>query len=302
MLRESPPAAATLETRGALHASLAYMLWGAFPLYFKAVKHVPAAEIVVHRVVWSLAFVVLLLSVTRRFAGLAPLLRQPRMLGAMAVTTALVTGNWLIYVWSVNSNRVLETSLGYFINPLVSMLLGFLILGERLRPAQRVAVGLAALGVGNQVWQLGVAPWIPLGLAITFACYGLLRKRLEVDAATGLLVETLLATPVALAYLAWLWRNGQAAFAHIDRYTDFMLMLAGPVTAIPLMLFAAGARQLTLSTLGFLQYIVPTMTLLMAVFVFDEPFGTAQLATFGLIWAGLAIYSFDLWRKLRRPA
>ena len=299
---DAPGAAQTESRAGVLYAGAAYLSWGAFPLYFRAVKHVPAPEIIVHRVLWCALFVALLLAATRRFIGFKALWRAPRLVGTLCLTTALVTTNWLIFVWAVNAGRVLETSLGYFINPLVSMLLGFLFLGERLRPAQRLAVGLAALGVVNQMWQLGVAPWVPLGLAASFGGYGLLRKRLRLDAMNGLFIETLLAAPVALAYLAWTWRQGVAAFGHVDRATDFLLVLAGPITAIPLMLFAAGAQRLSLSTLGFLQYIVPTLTLVLAVHVFGEPFGRAQLVTFGLIWLGLALYSLDLWRTLRRSS
>ncbi|MEW5888895.1 MAG: EamA family transporter RarD [Pseudomonadota bacterium] len=304
-MRAPDPAgtSAQAESRtGALYAGAAYLLWGAFPLYFKAVKHVSALEIIVHRVLWSALFVALLLAATRRFIGFKALARQPRLVGTLCLTTALVTTNWLIFVWAVNAGRVLETSLGYFINPLVSMLLGFLFLGERLRPAQRLAVGLAALGVANQLWQLGVVPWVPLALAASFGGYGLLRKRLRLDAMNGLFIETLLAAPVALGYLAWIWRQDTVAFGHGDPSTDFLLVLAGPITAIPLMLFAAGAQRLSLSTLGFLQYIVPTLTLVLAVYVFGESFGRAQFVTFGLIWLGLALYSFDLWRTLRRPS
>ena len=196
--------------------------------------------------------------------------------------------------------RVLETSLGYYINPLVSVLLGFVFLNERLRRLQWVAVGLAALGVVNQIFQLGQLPWVSLVLATSFACYGLLRKRIPLDAASGLFFETLLIAPLAAIYLWFLMSEGRMAFGAGATSRDLLIAFSGVVTAVPLVLFAAGARRLRLATLGFIQYLAPSLSFLLAVWVFNEPFGTAHWITFGFIWTGLALYSADLWRHSRR--
>lgn len=293
------PSAAALRAAAA-SAALAYFIWGVVPLYFKWLAVVPAAEIIAHRILWSVPFIGLLLLAARRLGVLAAYLRQPRLLAVLASSMALLTVNWLVFVWAVNADRVLETSLGYFINPLVSILIGFLLLGERLRFWQRVAVALAAAGVANQVWQIGALPWVSLVLAATFALYGLLRKRAPVDALSGLLIETLIATPLAVAYLFWAAAQGPLAFGARGAGIDVLLALSGPVTAVPLMLFAFGARRLRLATLGFLQYIAPTLNFLLAVFVFHEPLGGGQLLTFVLIWVGLAVYSADALRSGQR--
>jgi len=293
------PSRATLRAAAAA-AALAYFIWGVVPLYFKWLAVVPAAEIIAHRILWSVPFIGLLLLAARRLGVLAGYLRQPRLLAVLAASMALLTVNWLVFVWAVNADRVLETSLGYFINPLVSILIGFLLLGERLRFWQRVAVALAAVGVANQVWQIGALPWVSLVLAVTFALYGLLRKRAPVDALNGLLIETLIATPLAAGYLFWAAAQGPLAFGARGTGTDVLLALSGPVTAVPLMLFAFGARRLRLATMGFLQYIAPTLNFLMAVFVFREPLGCGQLLTFVLIWAGLAVYTADALRNGQR--
>lgn len=280
----------------AASAILAFLIWGAVPLYFKQLAAVPATEIVAHRVLWSVPFILALLLATRRLAGLRLHAANPRLLGMLALSAALMIGNWLTFVWAVNADRVIEASLGYFINPLVSMCLGYLVLGERLRPVQVAAVALAVAGVANQVWQLGALPWVSLLLAFSFAFYGLLRKRLPVDAVSGLFIETLLAAPAALAYLAWAAAHGPLAFGRHGWGLDALLAAAGPVTAVPLMLFAAGARHLSLSALGFLQFIAPTLTFLLAVLVFREPLGSGQLITFMLIWSGLGLYTADALR------
>jgi chloramphenicol-sensitive protein RarD len=287
---------------GVFYAGGAFFIWGIVPLYFSALRAVSPYEIIAHRVLWSMLFLALLLGFTRGFSEVRAVLRQPRMVAQLALSSALVAGNWLTFVWAVNAGRLMETSLGYFITPQVNVLLGFVFLGERLRRAQWVAVMLAAAGVVNQVWLLGQLPWVALVLASTFGCYGLLRKQIQVGPVSGLLVETLVATPVALGYLAYLTATGALAFGQGRHGQDALLILLGVVTAVPLMLFAAGAQRLRLVTVGFLQYLAPTMTFLLAIFVFDEPLGLARAVTFMLIWAGIVVYALDSWRQLAAPA
>ncbi|THF61962.1 EamA family transporter RarD [Pseudothauera nasutitermitis] len=275
----------------------AFTIWGLAPLYFKAVASVPPMEVVAHRVIWSALFLAALLACWLGFGGLARLRAQPRLVGLLALTATLTGGNWLVFVWAISADRLLEASLGYFINPLVSVLLGRLFLGERLRPLQQLAVGLACAGVLWRIGQVGT-PWIALFLALTFGFYGLLRKRAPVDAATGLFVETLITAPLALGYLLWLGAAGTLSFGH-GAHTDWLLPIAGVLTAVPLMLFAVGAQRLPLSTVGFLQYLAPTLNFLIAVLVFREPFDAGQLIGFVLIWVALAVYSADMLRAGR---
>jgi chloramphenicol-sensitive protein RarD len=280
-------------TLGVLSAAGAFFVWGMVPLYFRTLRGVSAFEIIAHRVLWSVVFLVLLLRLGRGFASVRAALAQPRLVARLALTALLVASNWLTFVWAVNAGRILDTSLGYFLTPQVNVLLGFLFLHERLRRAQVVAVLLALAGVVNQIWLLGQLPWISLVLALTFGSYGLFRKQIPVDALTGLLVETLVAAPFALGFLLYLWHAGRLGFAHRDRPTDALLAGLGVVTAVPLLLFAAGARRLRLATIGFLQYLAPTMTFLIAVLVYGEPLGFARAVTFVLIWAGIAVYAAD---------
>lgn len=288
---------------GARHAVLAaftaFAIWGLAPLYFKAVGSVPPVEIVAHRVLWSALLLAVLLALWRGFGHLRRLRTEPRLLAVLTLTAVLTGSNWLVFVWAISADRVLEASLGYFINPLVSVLLGRLFLGERLRPLQQVAVALACAGVLWRMLQVGALPWVALFLALTFGFYGLLRKRAPIDAVSGLFVETLLTLPLALAWLGWLAVHGELNFGH-GAATDWLLPLAGVLTAVPLMLFAFGAQRLPLSTIGFLQYIAPTLNFVLAVFVFREPFDNLQLIGFGLIWAALAVYSLDMASAARR--
>jgi chloramphenicol-sensitive protein RarD len=281
---------------GVLYAGTAFFIWGVVPLYFRALRAVSPYEIIAHRVLWSAVFATALLAVTRGFARLRAALGDRALLLRLALTSALVTSNWLTFVWAVNQGRVLETALGYYITPQVNMLLGMVFLRERLRPAQWAAVALAVAGVAVQVSLVGRLPWISLVLGVTFGSYGLLRKQTAVDPLTGMVVETAIATPVALAYLLWLWQRGALYFMHHERTTDALLMFLGVVTAIPLMLFAAGAQRLRLTTIGFMQYLAPSMAFVLAVFVFREPFGFGQTLTFVFIWTAIAVYSLDGWR------
>lgn len=281
-------------------AATAYTLWGMFPLYFKLLQGVPSPQILMHRIVWSLAFVLAALTWRRQWQWLPKLLRQPRVLRGFGVSALLLSSNWLLYIWAVNSGRVVDASLGYFITPLVNVLLGYLLLKEKLRPLQWAAIALAAAGVVWLTWQGGQLPWIGLLLAATFGTYGLLRKTAALGPLEGLTLETLLLVPLALGYLALLSTQGQNVFHSASTATRWLLAASGPVTAIPLLLFAAGARRIPLSTLGFLQYIAPTLQLLVGVWLYREPFDGARLTGFVTIWAALAVYSAEgLWQVRR---
>jgi chloramphenicol-sensitive protein RarD len=284
-----------------LAALFAFVVWGLAPLYFRALGSVPPFEIVAHRLLWSALFLAGLLAfvpLTGGFARARAVWQQPRLLALLVLTSLLTGSNWLVFIWAIDAGRLLEASLGYFISPLVSVALGALFLGERLRPLQALAVAIACAGVGWRVWQLGSLPWIPLFLAGTFGVYGLLRKRAPIDAVSGLFVETVLVAPLALAWLGWLHHQGSLAFGG-GGVTDWLLPLTGVITAVPLMMFAVGARRLPLATVGFLQYIAPSLNFLVAVLLFREPFDTTQLVGFALIWFALAVYSADMLRAAR---
>ena len=285
--------------RGIQAATAACMIWGLAPLYFKAVASVPASEIVAHRVIWSFVFLTALLIGLRQFDNVRTALRNRRLIALLFFTALLTGSNWLVFVWAITHDRVLEGSLGYFINPLVSVLLGRLFLGEQLRPLQRIAVAVAAAGVGWRILAVGELPLIALFLALTFGLYGLLRKRTPIDAVSGVLIETTLAMPLAIGWLVWRAHSGQISWG-ADMSVDGLLPLSGVLTAVPLMLFAVGARRLPLATVGFLQYLAPSLNFLLAVFIFQEPFDAARLGGFVIIWCALAIYSADLVRASRQ--
>lgn len=285
---------------GVFYALLAYLSWGLMPIYWKSVATVPAVQLIAHRVVWSVLVLALIISVFRRWAALWATLRNPRHLALLFVTALLVSVNWLVFVWSVQHHRVLESSLGYYINPLVNVVLSMMFLHERLRRWQWAAVGLALLGVLNLVVQLGVLPWVSLALAGTFSIYGLLRKVAPVDGLTGLAVETLLLLLPALAYLLFISSQGEGAFLAGDGRLDGLIMLSGWATALPLLWFANAARRLRYTTVGFFQYLAPTCQFLLAVLAYDEPFTHTHLLTFTCIWLALLVYSLDSIVVLRR--
>ncbi len=283
---------------GIINATLAFLLWGMFPLYFHALGAVPPAQILAHRVLWSLLFLALVLTLRRQWKWLPAVLRQPRVIGSFAASALLLSANWLVYIWSVNNGHVIEASLGYFINPLVNIMFGYLLLKERLRAGQWAAIGLAALGVAWLTWQSGTVPWIALILASTFGGYGLMRKTAKLGALEGLSFETMALFPLALGYVLWLSLHGQNSFVNGTDGTRWLLVAAGPITAIPLLLFAAGAREIPLSVLGLLQYISPTIQLLLGVWLFHEAFTAERLVGFVLIWSALALYAAEgLWRN-----
>ncbi len=278
---------------GPAAAALAYILWGIFPLYLKQIAAVPAIEVVVHRSWWACLFVFALLAATRRLAWLRDLPGQPRLIAASVASALLLSANWLLYVWAVASDRVLDASLGYFINPLVNVLLGTIVLHERPRPWQWAAVALAAAGVAWLTLAAGQLPWISLLLAASFGVYGLLRKTATLGAVEGLALETLVLAPFAVGTIGWLFARGQSHFAVGDPATDAWLLAAGPFTAVPLLLFGYGARRVTLATLGLLQYLGPTIQFLLGVLVYHEPFAATRGVGFALIWIGLVVYSTE---------
>lgn len=278
---------------GMLYAVSAFILWGSFPLYFKALHGIAPIEILAHRVVWSMVFLALVLASRRQWAWLGAVRRQPSVLAGFAASAFLLSINWCIYIWSVNNDHIVDASLGYFVNPLINVLLGFLFLKERLRRGQWVAVGIATLGVAWLTWQAGHPPWIALSLAITFGFYGLLRKTAKLGPLEGLSLETLVLFPVALALLAVLAGQHQNDFMAASTSSKLLMLCAGPITAIPLLLFAAGARRISFSLLGLLQYISPSIQLLLGVWLYHEPFGGARLAGFVAIWTALALYSIE---------
>lgn len=287
---------------GLPYAALAFVAWGLYPLYFLKIASVPPLEVVLQRSVWSLVFVLVLLALLRRWDWLRPLAAQPRRLGLFALSALLLSVNWLVYVWAVQNGHVIEASLGYFINPLVNVLLGVLVLHERLRAAQWAAVALAGCGVLWLGWQAGHPPWIALTLAFSFGLYGLLRKTAPLGALEGLALETMLLAPLVLPALAWWTLSGQGAMARGDAALDVWLVVGGPLTALPLLLFAAGARRLPLATVGLLQYLSPSIQLALGIWVFGEPFSRSRLAGFACIWAALALFSLDGWRRSRAAA
>jgi chloramphenicol-sensitive protein RarD len=285
---------------GALFAFFAFLIWGLSPLYWKALHGVGAFEIILHRILWSFAFLMPLVCLSHRWTELRKTIKSPKMLSILLITSILVGGNWLIYIWAVNNGRVLQASLGYYINPLVNILLGMVFLRERLRRAQAVAVLLATLGVLNLTFRYGVLPWVSLALAFSFGVYGLIRKVAAVGALVGLTVETLLLAAPAGIWVFHLHQIQSGAFLHSGIKTDLLLLGTGILTATPLLLFNLGARRITLATLGFIQYTAPTGMLLLGVTMFGEPFSRIQAVTFGLIWTALAIYSWDTVRGNRK--
>ena len=289
---------------GILYGLSAYVLWGMFPLFFKQLQAASAIEVVLHRMVWSLVFVLIVLAVLRRWNWLGDVRRSPALLGKFAVSALLLAGNWLSYVWAVNNGHVLDASLGYFILPLINVALGFIFLHERPRKAQWVAFALAATGVLWMAVQSGHVPWLALLIAMTFGFYGLMRKTATLGALEGMSLETMLLAPLAVVALLWAGPSGPGSQwpAH-DAHTWLFFLLSGPVTAIPLLLFAAGARRVPLSTMGFLQYITPSILALMGVFLYGEPFSGPRAVGFVLIWVALALYTAEgLWAGGRAAA
>ena len=285
--------------RGFFYGAAAYALWGLLPLYFKALAHVLPLEILAHRIVWSVVLLAGVIALWNRWGEVGRVISSPRILGTLVLTTVFIGLNWLMYIYSVSSNQVIQASLGYFINPLVNVALGVLVLRERLRRWQVAGLLLAGVGVLNLTLLAGEVPWIALTLAVSFGFYALLRKLVPVDGITGLFFETTLLLPLSAGYALFLQSTGEAQFGVASHATTLLMIFSGLATAIPLILFAGAARRLPLTTLGFLQYLAPTLQFLLAVLVFGEPFSLAQLASFTCIWGAIAIYSVDSVRAYR---
>ena len=282
-----------------LYAFAAFGYWGFMPIIIKTVSHVAPMEVMIHRVIWTVVFTLILISVVRDWGALKKALSDRKVLRQMGMSTSLLAVNWYVYIYAVDTGRVLQTSLGYFINPLMNVLMGMIFLRERLPFLQIVAVVLAALGTLNLVFNYGELPWIALVIAGTFGFYGLIRKTVSIEAVQGLFVETTLLLPLALGYLIYLMTEGRAAFGAVNLSTDALLVMIGPVTALPLILFTCAARRLPLYILGLIQYISPTAHLFIAVFLYKEPFTTAHFITFGFIWTALFLFAWDSIRRRR---
>jgi chloramphenicol-sensitive protein RarD len=286
---------------GLAAALTAFSLWGFLPLYFNLIgPRVSVWEVLSHRIIWAMLLLASYAVFSGRLSRLRAVFRQPTVLWALAGSALCIATNWVVFIWAVTHNHVLDSSLGYYITPLLNVVMGLVFLGERLRRLQWLAVGLAALGVAVMIAAFGTIPWVALTLASAFAVYGLIRKQVAVDSATGLLVETLLLMPAALLLMAWLYGHHEVTFLHTSWSMNLLLVGSGLVTVVPLLLFATGARRLRLGTIGLLQYLTPTMQFLTGVFVFGEPFSRADGVTFACIWAGLALYSADTLRVRAR--
>ena len=289
-------------TQGALCAVGAYTMWGIAPLYFKQLTHIPAYEILTHRIIWSFLLLFVLLSALKLWPSVRNLLRQPQNLLLLTLSSLIIGLNWLVYIWAVNTNHILDASLGYYINPLFNIVLAMLFLGERFRPIQWFAVALATGGVLVQLVVFGRLPWIAIVLAISFGLYGLIRKKVPVDPITGLMLETLVLLPLAAIYLFFIADSPTSNLSANAMDTNLWLISAGLVTTAPLLLFAGAAKRLKLSTLGFFQYIGPSLMFLVAVWLYGEVFSADKIITFALIWCSLVIYSWDGIKHRKKPA
>ncbi|HLO14983.1 MAG TPA: EamA family transporter RarD [Anaerolineales bacterium] len=282
-----------MDRKGILYGIAAYALWGFFPIYWKLLHQVPALEVIGHRISWSFILLVIVILLTGQWRDFRIAALTAKTLGIYAIAAVLLTINWLVYVWGVNAGFIVETSLGYFINPLLSVLLGVIFLHERLRPAQWIPVGLAAAGVIYLTLVYGRLPWIALSLAFSFGFYGFVKKLAPLGSLYGLTLETGIAFPVALIYLAFVGLTGTGAFLHEGLRTDILLIGTGIVTSIPLLMFASAARQIPLTVVGLLQYIAPTLQFLIGVFIYKEAFDQSHLIGFGIVWVALIIFGVE---------
>lgn len=279
--------------RGIFFAVGAFGIWGLNPLYFRLIRQVSAPEIIAHRVIWMVILMLLAVAAMRRFPVLLGFMRNPRTMALLAVTAILIAINWLTFTWAVTHEHVLDTSMGYFINPLANVFLGMIFLGERLRPGQILSVTLAGAGVVYMIIQHGTLPWIAIVLPISFGLYGLLRKQIEVDSINGLLIEAIILSPLAIAYLIYLGATSEIIFLQESWGTRLLITFCGPITIAPLVLFASCVRRIPLSTVGIIQYLAPSTTFLLGVFAFREPFDAVQLTTFACIWCSLIIFTTE---------
>ena len=279
---------------------MGFLIWGLVPIYWKQLVGINPVELITHRITWSLVFLLAVVGWQGNFPALRDAFKSGRLVGLNLLSSVLLATNWTVYVWAVNSGHVIESSLGYFLVPLVNVALGSLVLHERLRPLQWIAIGFAALGVSFLLFRVGHVPWIALSLAGTWSAYGLLKKKSALGAITGLTVETLLLFPLAAGLLLWWHHTGEGALGRVDTRQHVLVLVVGVVTAVPLLLFAYGAQRIRLTTLGLLQYLAPTVQFLLGYFLYREPFDSSRLQAYGLIWVGLALYSADGFWSQRR--
>lgn len=277
---------------GIIYPIAAYSMWGILPIYWKLMKQIPSGDILAHRIFWSFIFLALILTGMHRWSELQKIFKSARVFLAVVAASILISLNWLIYIWAVNSNHIVEASLGYYINPLLTIMLGSLVLRERTDKWQLTAITLAFIGVAYLTFQFGSIPWVALTLAISFALYGLVKKMSSLAPLTGLAAETMLVAPVALGFLLFQASN-TTTYTHLSFQMAMLILLTGVVTSVPLLLFAQGAKRVSMTTLGFVQYFSPSISLLIGIFLYNEPFTTAHQVCFGLIWAALVIYSFS---------
>ena len=289
----SNPSLPSKESRGALAAAGGFLIWGVVPIYWKQMQSISAIELIAHRMVWSLLLLVGVLAWQTKLGEIRPAFQSPRTLGRNLLSSLLLAANWTIYVWAVNSGHILESSLGYFLTPLGNVALGYVVLHERLRAPQWIAIAFAGAGVAFLLFGVGHFPVIALSLAGTWSCYALLKKRSPLGPLAGLTVETLLLFPIAAALLLWWHHTGQGALGRVDGWHHFLVLIVGVVTAIPLLLFAYGAQRIRLVTLGLLQYLAPTAQFLIGLLIYHEAFNAVQFRAYALIWCGLVVYSAD---------
>jgi chloramphenicol-sensitive protein RarD len=285
---------------GYFNAVGAYLMWGFAPIYFKLLIDIAPGEILIHRILWSSIFLLVLVIIMRKSTQLVAIFKQPKVMAKLMLSASLLAVNWFLFIWAVNNNHLLDASLGYYINPLFNVLLGVVFFHERLRRNQLIAVGLAFTGVLIQLITLGTLPLISLALASTFAFYGLIRKKMQIDSFIGLLIESLLMLPIAIVYWQFFVESSTSNMSNNSIDLNVLLILIGLVTTAPLLCFTAAAKRLNLSTLGFFQYMGPSIMFLLATFYYQEQIKSAELMTFVFIWAALALYSLDSWKTMRR--
>ncbi len=290
----------TEHRKGVALALCAYSLWGFAPLYFKLLQQVSATEILLHRIIWSFVFMMLLMTFVGNFKKVRDVLKNPKQIGILCITSVLIAGNWLLFIWAVNNDHMLDASLGYYINPLINVMLGMVFLGERLRKLQWLAVTLAAIGVAIQLISFGSVPVVSIGLAVSFGLYALLRKKVNIDAQSGLLLETALLVPLAIGYIILMPQDASANMLTNSWDMNLLLIAAGIVTSIPLLCFAGAAIRIPLTVLGFFQYIGPSIMFILAVVLYGEPFDMEKSITFGFIWLALIAFTMDMVYKRKR--
>ncbi|WP_422392212.1 EamA family transporter RarD [Niallia oryzisoli] len=292
------------EKMGVIYAAFSYLIWGLLPIYWKLLDGIGADEILASRIVWSFLFMIAVLLITRKWSSfivtLKNLFKNKKQLVFLTTASVLVSCNWFIYIWAVNHDQIIEASMGYYINPLVSVLLGMIVLKEKLSAAQYVSFFFASIGVIILTASYGMLPWISLSLAFTFGFYGLAKKMIKVDSSIGLTLETLVITPIAFIYILYLFSQGTNTFLTVSVKTDLLLILSGAATAIPLLYFAKGAQRIPLSMLGYIQYLAPTISLVLGVFVYREHFSTGHMIAFSFIWFALIIYSLSNTKFMKR--